>query len=94
MAGRPPGPTGVRLTEAHRAKIQNSNILNRLISHAEGNEDMTQTQVTAALGLLKKALPDLSAVSIDGEVKHSADDTIMGLLERIASNGKRINDKG
>ena len=67
MAGRPPGATGVRLTEAHRAKIQNSNILNRLIAHAEGDEDMTQTQVTAALGLLKKALPDLQAVTIGGD---------------------------
>lgn len=70
MAGRPPGPTGIRLTEAHRAKIQNSNILNRLISHAEGNEEMTATQITAALGLLKKSLPDLSAVSLGGDAEN------------------------
>jgi len=67
VAGRPSGPTGVRLTEAHRAKIQNSNILNALIEHAEGRREMSATQVTAGLGLLKKALPDLSAITIGGD---------------------------
>lgn len=67
MAGRPEGPTGVRLTDEHRTKIQKSKILNRLIGHAEGTEEMTATQVTAALGLLKKALPDLSAVTLSGD---------------------------
>lgn len=67
MAGRPKGAgAGVRLTDEHRTKIQKSKILNRLINHAEGKEEMTSTQVTAALGLLKKALPDLSAVTMEG----------------------------
>lgn len=65
--GRPQGPTGVRLTDEHRTKIQKSKILNRLIGHAEGTEEMSATQVTAALGLLKKALPDLQAVQISGD---------------------------
>lgn len=65
--GRPPGPTDVRLTEAHRTKIQKSKILNRLISHAEGDVEMSSTQVTAALGLLKKCLPDLQAVTHSGD---------------------------
>lgn len=67
MAGRPIGSGGIRLTDAHRDKIRNSNILSRLISHAEGSEEMSATQVTAALGLLKKALPDLSSVEISGD---------------------------
>ena len=49
----------------HRAKIANSKILNRLISHAEGDEDMSQSQVTAALALLKKIMPDLSAQTVE-----------------------------
>lgn len=65
-AGRPKGTGGTRLTEAHRDKIRNSNILTALIEHAEGKRDMTSTQVTAGLGLLKKALPDLSAVTVEG----------------------------
>jgi hypothetical protein len=55
------------MTHEHRAKIQNSNILNALIEHAQGEREMSSTQVTAALGLLKKALPDLQAV------EHSSD---------------------
>jgi hypothetical protein len=66
-AGRPRGTGGARLTESHRAKIQNSNILNALIGHAEGKREMSATQVTAGLGLLKKALPDLSAVTHSGD---------------------------
>lgn len=62
--GRPPG---VKLTEAHRDKIKNSNILNALIEHVEGKRDMSSTQVTAGLGLLKKCLPDLSTVEHQGE---------------------------
>ena len=62
--GRTPGFT---MSHEHRVKIQNSNILNALIEHAEGRRDMSSTQVTAALGLLKKALPDLSAIELTGE---------------------------
>lgn len=54
------------MPEAHRVKIQNSNILNYLIKHAEGDREMSQSQVTAALGLLKKALPDLSTMTLEG----------------------------
>lgn len=66
-AGRPKGSGGVKLTEAHRAKIQKSNILNALIEHAEGRREMSATQVTAGLGLLKKALPDLATVTLQGD---------------------------
>jgi hypothetical protein len=57
----------VMMSEAHRAKIRNSSILNALIEHAEGSREMSSTQVTAALGLLKKALPDLTAVTMSGD---------------------------
>ncbi len=63
MAGRPVGSgAGVRLSQSHRDKIANSNVLSYLISHAEGKREMTATQVTAAIALLKKCLPDLQAV--------------------------------
>lgn len=72
MAGRPKGSgTGVKLTEAHRAKIQNSNVLNALIEHALGRREMSSSQVTAGLGLLRKSLPDLAAVTIDGQLDAS-----------------------
>ena len=62
--GRTPG---FSMSNEHRVKIQNSNILNALIEHAQGEREMSSTQVTAALGLLKKALPDLSAVEIGSD---------------------------
>ena len=51
--------------EEHRTKIANSKILSRLIAHAEGEVEMTSTQVTVGLGLLKKVMPDLSAQTIE-----------------------------
>lgn len=54
------------MPDEHRTKIANSKVLNRLIGHVEGTEEMTATQVTAALGLLKKCLPDLSTVEVSG----------------------------
>lgn len=62
--GRPPGFT---MSNEHRDKIKNSNILRALIEHAEGSREMTATQVTAGLGLLKKALPDLATVSVKND---------------------------
>jgi hypothetical protein len=55
------------MSDEHRVKIQNSNILNALIEHACGERDMSATQVSAGLGLLKKVLPDLSNVQITGD---------------------------
>ena len=49
------------MSDAHRVKIQNSNILNALIEHACGERKMDPSQVTAGLGLLRKVMPDLSA---------------------------------
>lgn len=71
MAARGRQP-GFRMSNEHRVKIQNSNILNALIEHIEGERDMSATQVSAGLGLLKKVLPDLAATADlgdDGELQ-------------------------
>lgn len=44
-----------------------------------------------AIRELADRLDGKPAQAIDADVRHSADDTIMGLLERIASNGKPIH---
>lgn len=48
-----------------REKIQATQIVNRLTGHVMGEVEMSASQVTAALGLLKKTIPDLQAVSMD-----------------------------
>lgn len=58
---------GFRMTEAHRDKIRNSNILNALIEHAEGKRDMSSTQVTAGLGLIDRVLPKLASTTVAGD---------------------------
>jgi hypothetical protein len=61
------GEPGFRMSDEHRVKIQNSNIPNALVEHACGKRNMSATQVSAGLGLLKKVLLDLQAVTIGGD---------------------------
>ena len=69
---KPKGVKGVRLDPNHqertRAKIQASQILNRLIKLCNGEIEMPPHAVTAALGLLRKVMPDLSAQELSGGV--------------------------
>lgn len=77
--GRGRRPGFVMGTE-HRVKIANSKILNRLIAHAEGDEEMSQSQVTAGLALLKKIMPDLSSQTVE----HSGPDGEPIQLENVS----------
>jgi hypothetical protein len=74
------GLRGVRLNPAHdertRAKIKTSQIINRLEKLVNGEIDMTSQQVTAAGILLKKTLPDLSAVTMDGKITLTHEDAL------------------
>jgi hypothetical protein len=53
-----------------RGKIRTSQLLTRLTNHSLGllKSPMDASQVAAALGVLRKALPDLSAVDHSGSV--------------------------
>lgn len=57
----------IRHDDETRAKIQASQLINRLTEHALGNIDMSPTQVSAAQILLRKTLPDLQAVQLQGD---------------------------
>lgn len=50
-----------------REKIRASQLVNRLEDHAFGETEMTASQVSAALGLLKKCVPDLQATQLSGD---------------------------
>lgn len=60
-------PAGFRMSDEHRVKIQNSNILNALIEHVDGRREMSASQVTAGIALLRKVLPDMQAIQHSGE---------------------------
>lgn len=58
--------------ENWRQRIQASMLINRLNDHIHGKLDkpLEASQVTAALGLLKKVAPDLAAVTHSGDQKN------------------------
>lgn len=58
------------MTDEHRAKIANSQILKGLIEFAEGKtaaDEYPPHRVTAALGLLKKVMPDMTHTEVAGD---------------------------
>lgn len=57
--------------ENTRAKIQTTQIIKRLMGHVLGEIKLEPSQITAALGLLKKTLPDLSALEVSGEIEQT-----------------------
>lgn len=58
----------IRHDEETRSRIQVGNIVNRLEKFIAGEIKMESAAVTAALGLLKKVLPDLTSVEHSGDV--------------------------
>lgn len=78
----------IRHDDETRAKIQASQLINRLTDHVLGSVDMKPTQVTAALGLLKKAVPDLQ--SIDMRAEHDVSDSLADLMKAIDGRTRGI----
>jgi hypothetical protein len=66
----------IRHDDETRAKIQASQLINRLSEHVLGKCEMTATQVTAGLGLLRKVLPDLAA-------SHNTNETTVNYVARM-----------
>lgn len=67
-------PKTNRTKEGHKKtieKIQSTQLINALTDHIlerNGRENMKPSQVTAALGLIKKTIPDLSAITMEAEI--------------------------
>ena len=88
--GREPG---FIMGPEHRAKIANSKIFNNLIRAAEGEVELTQQQERISLALLKKVMPDLQSVTVEGgaePIKHehsvgAAVQKLGGFIDSIAS---------
>ncbi len=60
----------IRHDSETRAKIQSAQIINRLEGHIMGTVELSATQVSAGLGLLRKTIPDLSQAEIKSELTH------------------------
>lgn len=58
--------TKIRHDDETRAKIQASQLINRLEDHALNGAKMEPSQIKAIEILLRKTLPDLSAVEMSG----------------------------
>ena len=59
----------VKHDDKTRAKIKTSQLINRLVNHVlekDKEKLMSQSQVSAALGLIKKTLPDLQSTELTG----------------------------
>ncbi len=52
----------------HRAAVDVPGLLKALEAHVLEEASLSATQVSAALGLLKKALPDLQSTTVEGAV--------------------------
>lgn len=61
-----------------REKIQTSQLVNRLQSFANGSIELSRDQIKAIEVLLKKSLPDLSAVEMSGTMEQNV--TVRGAL--------------
>lgn len=86
---RKPGNKAFVMGDEHRVKIRNSNILNALIEHVEGKREMSATQVTAGLGLLKKVMHDLNYSEKDVNVKVT---DLQALVDDIRGRGITIHN--
>lgn len=53
--------TSPATADAIRSRIQAGVIADRLVKHVLGEQEMSKSQVSAGLGLLKKVCPDLAA---------------------------------
>ena len=60
----------IRHDDETRAKIQASQLVNRLQDHVLGKIELSPTQVRSAEILLKKTIPDLSSSENKTEVVH------------------------
>lgn len=79
-----------RLRKMHqddvRAKIQTSQLINRLEKHALGEVDLSPTQVRAIEVLMKKVLPDLQAMQLSGDEENPVE--VVTRIELIDGDGE------
>jgi hypothetical protein len=91
--GRKPGSIHSELV---RDRIRTAMLLNRLTNFVLGRIEMAPHQVTAALGLLKKTVPDLQAIEHSGTIIEevhtvSAEPLTEEQWQQTYGSGQRLN---
>lgn len=85
-----------RITLTHepevRARIQASQIINRLQKHIDSELELTATQVNAAKILLAKSVPDLSSIELTGDPENPVHVSV-SLTDQELIN-RYLNQKG
>lgn len=83
----------IRHDDETRAKIKTSQLINRLTEHVLSDLELSPSQVTAGLGLLRKTLPDLTATEHSGEIatKRSSEMSDDELAFIAAGRGERAD---
>lgn len=71
----------IRHDDETRAKIQTSQLINRLTEHALGNLSLEPTQVRSIEILLKKTLPDLTATELSGGIEIATHEEALNELD-------------
>jgi hypothetical protein len=71
-----PRTVKIRHDDETRAKIKTSQLINRLQGHALSNTKLEASQIKAIEVLLRKALPDLSAVELSGNLSVNHEDAL------------------
>jgi hypothetical protein len=79
----------VTLSETWKDRISATMILNRLVSHVEGNLELSPTQIKAADIILKKVVPDLARTEHVGDGGGPMELRV-SLIEKIAA--RRLKD--
>jgi len=59
--------TSPATAQAIRERIKAGQIADRLVKHVLGEQEMSKSQVSAGLGLLKKVVPDLASTELTGD---------------------------
>ena len=68
--------------ENTRAKIKTTQLVKRLSDHAFGELELSPSQIKAIEILIRKTLPDLSAINVDGNLNITAHEQALDELER------------
>jgi hypothetical protein len=79
--------TGYEHPEVHVSNYQGAITLTPLVKHYPPD-------TTAAIFWLKNRRPDLWRDKVEQQTTISADDTVLGLLERISEHGKKLHGNG